>query len=498
MNLWLLRIPGLSAHRPMRWLMLALLVCCVGGVLAIDVFGSESDRWKGAVILLGFCVFFLWAFFLSTLLLMAIDTRQLRVPGILQQIMRSLLLYGLLSIVAPTALLGLLGHASLQVATLMALFSALGLALALMPRYLAVFSGLTPSLFNALWLRFQLPGFDDPRFASVAIPVVIALILVIGWRWRQLLRAGVNQPQGWSSAMVLQLRNGSWGQWSAIGENRQIRLRPDWLQAGVSLVGVGPDAPGKTLRVALGGWYVPQTMRSYAKQLGLILAIFTLPLLGFLMIVTLGRHDGTATLGHHDGQLSAVLEGGFIGALGAITVMAGPMICLFSLAWLGKRWQRTNAELPLLALLPGLGDSPRNKRELLRAGLGLPLVMHALPALLIVAAMLYWHNYAQPLSFLLLAQLITAAVTLATVLNLFSGRKLPHWATILVTGVAFVLNVLSALLPAVAWGRHPESWATMLLPPLGLAWLVLGAAMVWLGRRSWRGLMQRPHPFLPN
>jgi hypothetical protein len=33
---------------------------------------------------------------------------------------------------------------------------------------------------------------------------------------------------------------------------------------------------------------------------------------------------------------------------------------------------------------------------------------------------------------------------------------------------------------------------------LPLGWLLLTVTMAWLGRRGWRALMQRPHPFLSD
>ncbi|OOG62462.1 hypothetical protein B0E46_12510 [Rhodanobacter sp. B04] len=485
----LLRVPWFSAHRSMRWMMVFVLACCSAGAVAIGVFAPGPGQWKGVAGLLGLGLFFLWAFFLSTTLLLAIDARQLRVPGIQRQIIRSLLLCGVLTISLPAVLLGMLGEPVAPVVILLALASVLGVTFALMPRYLAALLGMTPSLLNALWYRCHLPGPDDPHFTAAGAVSVVALLLPIIWRWRQLVRAGANQPQGWSSPMVLQLRNGSWGHWSGIGENRQIRLRPVWLQPDASLTGVGPAMPRKALRIALGGWYMPQTLRSYARQLGLLLSLFALPMLGFVAIARFGRSGS---------DVSTTLTAGLVGSLGALTVIAGPMVGAFSLAWLGKRWQRVNGELPLLALLPAFGDPACAKRELLRAGLGLPLCLHGLLAVLVVAAMLHWHQYAQPLSFLLLAQLVTATVTVSALLNLFGGLALPLWAMGLTLAATFLLTVLSAMLPAMAWGHHPVGWAGAMLPPLGLGWLLLGGAMIWLGRRGWRGLMLRPHPFLLN
>ena len=33
---------------------------------------------------------------------------------------------------------------------------------------------------------------------------------------------------------------------------------------------------------------------------------------------------------------------------------------------------------------------------------------------------------------------------------------------------------------------------------LAAGWAAVTVALFWLGRRGWRGLQQRPHPFLPN
>jgi len=287
--------------------------------------------------------------------------------------------------------------------------------------------------------------------------------------------------------MVLQYRSGGWGQWSAIGDLRQLQQRPDWLQLAVSLDGVGPTAPRKALRVALGGWYLPQTWRSYARQLGLMIAFVALPLLGVAWLLHWGGQDA---------QAAVAMRGVLIGSLGMVGGVAGPMICTFSLIWLNRRWQQANAELPLLALLPGLGEPAQARRQVVRAGLGLPLVLHALLALLIGVAMLCWHGHVAMLSFLLLAQLGATTVTVAMLLNLFGGRRLSIWVTGAVLVISFVLCLSSLLLPAISWGRHPVPGVEPLLLPLVGAWLLLGAGMIWLARRGWHGLMQLPHPFV--
>ncbi len=487
--LHLLQIPWHATYRSLRWLALSVLTLCGGAAIGIGLFGGRSDRFEVAIALFGFGVLFLWAFFLSTSLLLAIDARRLRVPHIQRQIVASLLLYAVLSIALPTLLLGVIGAPVFNAAVVLALLGTGGLAFALMPRYFAVFIGLTPALANTLWSRMHLPGVGDPRFVHAALPVTLLLLLAIVVYWRRLLRAGSSRAQGWSSPMVLQYRNGSWGHWNTIGDLGQLRRRPDWLQLAVSLDGVGPTAPRKALRVALGGWYLPQTARSYARQLGLLFVFAVLPLLAVALLIHWGQNDN---------QIADILRGLLIGSLGMTSVCAGPMVGVLSLLWLSKRWQGTHAELPLLALLPGLGDPAQARRQVVRAGLGLPLALHALLLLLVGIAMLCWHGHGVMLSFLLLAQLGAAAVTVALLLNLFGGRRLSIWTNGSVLAASFMLTLLSLLLPAMSWGRDPVAGAQSALLPLVVAWMLLAAGMIWLARRGWRELVQRPHPFLPG
>ncbi|OOG53266.1 hypothetical protein [Rhodanobacter sp. C03] len=483
----LLQVPWRSAHRSLRWLSVVVFVLCLSGAIAIGTLVAKPERWVGAITLYGFGLLYLWAFFFSTCLLLAIDMRQLRVPAVQSHIVLSLLLYGALTIGLPAGVMAMFDLPVWNAVVVLALFGACGLVFALLPRFVAVFIGLMPSLLTALWRRFDLPGMADPRFAHWGFFVVLIMLATVILRWRQLLLAGPNVSMGWSSPMVIQFRSGSWGQWNNIGDNRMLRQRPDWLRPVIDFDHVGPANPRKALRIALGGWYLPQTMRSYLKQLALLICIVLLPMIGSLLLTRSG---------HLDAHVGEIAKGALLGAFGSLSVIAGPMICLLTMVWISKRWQRASAELSLLALLPGLGSPIHAKQSLLRVGLGLPLLMHALLALPAVVAMLWWQSHAVLLSFMLLAQLGAATITVAIVLNLFGGRALTTPAISLMLTAVFVLTVLSLFLPTTALGNHPMSWAASLLPPLAIAWLLLVATMSWLGRRGWRDLMQQPHPFL--
>lgn len=493
----LLQVPWRSSQTFMRWFSLVLFVLCCGGAIAFGLFATKADRWEGAVGIYGVGLVYLWAFFFSTSLLLAIEARQLRIPGLQRHAAWSLVLHGLLCIGLPVVALGLCGQPILHAAILLALFCGGGLLFALVPRYVAVFLGLTPALSNALLLRFDLPGIGDPRFDSWAGIAALLILALDVLRWHQILRADYRSLQGWSSPMVMLSGNSSWGRWGllgSLGDNRLLRQSPDWLQMNVDLDGVGPAMPRKALRVALGGWYLPQTIRSYAKQLICTFAFLLLPLLGVLLLAHAGHQDAQVADATY---VSDVLKGFFVRTLAPLSIFAGPMVCLLSLLWLARRWQRVNAELPLLALLPGLGDSTRVKQQLLCVALGLPMVFHALLVVSTGIAMLFWHGHVGLLECMLVAQLGTTAVTATGVLNLFGGYGLKNWTAGAVAIAIFVLTLLSLILPAVAWGRYPVAWVVNLFPLLGLAWLLLASAMFMLGRRGWRGLQARPHPFLP-
>ncbi|MEY2158268.1 MULTISPECIES: hypothetical protein [unclassified Rhodanobacter] len=318
----LLQIPWYSAHRQLRWMTVLVFALCSAGALALGLLAGRPDAWRGAAMLYGIGLFFVWAFFLPLSLLLAIDARLLRVPGVQCPILASLCLYGALGLGLPLAVLARAGQPLLPATALLALLGTGGLLFALMPRYLAIVIGLTPSLLNGLWRHFDLPGFTDPRTVEVMLLLIPVLLLCCAWRWRQLLRVSNGQASGWSSPMVLQFRNGSWGLWSQVGEQRLLCQRPGWLQPAVDLDDVGPTRPHRALRVALGGWYLPLTLSSHVRQLALLLGIVAVPVLSILLLDYLGPHDRDNT---------DLLKGSLVGGLGTLGVMAGPMISALSL-----------------------------------------------------------------------------------------------------------------------------------------------------------------------
>ena len=331
-----LEVPWRSSQRSLRWVSVVVFAFCCVGAAAVGLWVHKADHQAVAIAFYGFGLVYLWAFFLSTSLLLAIDTRQLRVPAIQQNIVIGLVLYAVLLIGLPVIVAAATGVPVWNTTVLLSLCSVGGLLFVLLPRFVAICAGIAPSLLTTLWHRFDLPGPFDPRFAHWAIFAVLLALVAVIVRWRQVLVAGPNQSTGWSSALVIQFRNGGWGEWNNIGDNRTLRQRPDWLQPALALDDAGPSDPRKALRVALGGWYLPQSTRSYIKQWSLALCFVALPLLGSLLLMRMGRNDA---LSHADFHVGDAAKGAILGALGTLSVIAGPMISLLTTAWISKRWQ---------------------------------------------------------------------------------------------------------------------------------------------------------------
>jgi hypothetical protein len=74
----LLLAPWRSAHAAMRWLMLIVLALCIVGGIALGMFSSKENPLWISVVLYGAGLAYAWAFFLSSLVLLASDARQLR------------------------------------------------------------------------------------------------------------------------------------------------------------------------------------------------------------------------------------------------------------------------------------------------------------------------------------------------------------------------------------------------------------------------------------
>jgi len=491
-----LLVPWHSTRRPLRWLSLSILTACSLGAVAAGHFASGPEWWLAGTTVYAFGAAYAWAFWLSTMLLVAIDARKLRLPGMQSAVHASVLLYGFLSVTMPALLLGALGADASRVALLTTLAVVGGLAFVLLPRWCAMVLGFLPALATSLRHLFKLPPFADPHWLTWCALALLVLSAVDALRWRQLLHNATDNELGLGSAMVMQFRRqsaaGNWSGLQQMDSGQLIRQRPDWMQPRADLRRTGPQDTIRTLRVALGGWYMPKTVAGHLRSVAPVLLPIAL-MVPIMALMFAGNH--TTDVMH-----AAVTSFGFGLVWGVL--FGTLMLTAMATVLIRQRWQRSNAELPLLALLPGLGDAGHVRRSLLRAALTIPLVTQLLlsaamlAVALVAARFIHLGNIA--LLLIVLPQLAAAGTMVAQVLCTLGGRKLPTWIEWLIYGPFFVLFFLSIFLPATAMGQHPWRGASLAQPWLLVAWLAMAIVLAWLGRRGWRGLLARPHPFLPN
>lgn len=488
MSTWL-TMPWRTSHASMRWLMLALMAGALAMAVWLEIHADHPGVWRVNVLMVGASVACAWAFWLSAGVLTAIDARGLRLPGAERTVVNSLLLWGALTAGVPALILGAFGGNTVQAVLWFSVATCTGLAFALLPRWCAVLMGFLPMLVTGLRAHGLLPPphtLATPANGGLAL---VALLAAITWRWHVLLRTQGGKKLGFGSAVVLQyrragIRGGLTGP-SSLDEQQWIRQRPDWLQPRPALHNAGPATPVLALRVALGGLYLPKTLVSRLRAWG-FMALILLSVSALLVFE--GNDDAHVAIWHAIGPgIAAAVV--FFGVLG-LAVGAGGLV--------RSRWQRVNAELPLLALLPGLGSPAAQQRTLLRAIFGIPVsgLLLLLAGTLIASRFLPLHG---------LGLLLVALVPLAIIANLVAStlctlgdRRLPVWGEWLQYGALTALTLASTLVPCTTLGDPPSDAIDRLEQGALAGWVALTPVIAWLVLRGWRAFITRPHPFLPT
>ena len=493
----ILSAPWRASRPSTAWVGVVLIVLALLGATALGIFSHRSDRWVACTMIVGFCEAFLWGLVMSSSVLLAIDGRQLRVPALQKTVAISVWIYGLLSVAVPAILLGVwFGHFA-PIASMLGMFCAGGFLFALLPRFLGMLAYLLPLAMNASPTWLDAPSPTSAHFVSWSTPVLLGLLVAAAWRWHRLLRKENPRAQGWSQPIVMQLRGssgrGGWNVWTGFAGGgvdtlQQIRRWPDWMQGGVNLRDCGRQHPIPTLRVALGGVFMPLTALGWLRKVALI----AVPGIIFVVLVTFQqilRHGLHAWL--------TVLGGGTPVMLVWFSAFGSMLLALVGLTQLGQRWTRANAELPLLALLPGLGQGMNLKIDLLWAILQ-PLLR--VQALLLLASMaLAWdtHMNAQAIAFVLLSQLGAAGFVVAFGLLVIGGRVPGRWSTVTIGIFGCILINVSLFVSTLSDTGTIQLGVISLQTLLVTGWIVLALMLVQLARRGWLGLRERVHPFLP-
>jgi hypothetical protein len=493
---WLIA-PWVAARSSMRWLTSVVVALSTLGAVLIIVFHAGPDGPTAAVYAWCVGLGLLWVFFLPNMLLMTMAARSLCLPGIRRDVAASLGLYAVLSIVVPTLLLACVGANALTVVLVLSLAACTCLLYALAPWYMAFAFCVVPLLADRMSNWLDLPGPSRQGFASWAAVSVVAMAVCAVLRWRQLMRCADIHTHGLRRPLILGLNRDVLGVGAAGATDdpdalHLLRQRADWLQRRIDLRHTGPRFPRRALRVALGGVLLPQTWKGRLCSLipvGLAFCVFAL-----VSLIGTGDH------GQRGHVLVDIASTGHFFFVDLFIALAGAIVVVMVVARLKHLWRSVNTELPLLALLPGLGDSRQARRALLRATLTWPLTMLAgvLLALLAMAAATRMSLLAT--TFLVLVPAGCGGMAVVLVVGIMGGwpTRLLRVCVTAIVAATCILTSLSVCLPILlfpALNPHQQFAAAC---ALALAWLLLAVVMGGVGRRGWREYHRRPHPFLAN
>lgn len=489
----ILALPWRTVHLPLRWLGggIGLLLCLVGAGVAAHVGGAGG--WRYGMMWYAFGVGYFWMCVMACLLLVAIDARRSRLPGIERAVTGSVLLYALASMALPLAMFVPMGGDAATIVLVAALAASAGMASPLLPRYFNLVFALLWALAFGLRQRLHIPMPGQPGFVPLGLAVLVVLVAACLLRWRYLVRAEAPAETGLGSSAVLQYRQhgGMGGGLLTDTPTRRGKAAGSTWNGPASstrLDGIGPHTPVRALRVAMGAQFAPQTWRGHARRFLRI----GLPLLAFIPLMAIAQ----AGDGAHDSWHKALLGMG-ISAILWLGLMGGTALMAATALSLRARWRRPNGELPLLALLPGLGHAEALRRSVVHAALGRALALHLLLLAVVLGAALAIHAGAWLVFFVALAQLGFAGTGIAATLKTLGGGLLPGWGlSLLLIGMtllagASTFGALFATLPRAAWMVPAEVMAGS-----AAAWTLAAALLAWLGWCGWQGLHRQPHPFL--
>jgi hypothetical protein len=469
-----------------RWITVLALSLMLVVCVALQWTQSLPKTALIAPVISGYGEFFVGLLFVAPFLLMAIDTRELRIPRSQSTIVLGMLLYSALWIAVPSIALALAGADFVTVLTIQTVGLLFGLTFGLLPRVFLIVAGFSPSFLGLVHIRLHYPG--KPTVLLLWLAAVV-LALVSALCWRRQVRSTDPYGEGFNKPLVLRSRSGNrtgfmnWNDWATMsGNSRQIRSQPQWMLAIANLRGTGPQNPVLSLRVGLGGWTLPKTWQSASRQWLLVLA----PIMLTMGLVYLRSPELSPAFFH------AIVFSAVVWVVG----FGSMVLSLTTIVLLQQRWSRSNAELPVLALLPGLGDGGETKKYLLRASLLPTLLWQAVLVALLVATSFVKQASALEVAIAALAEIVAVAFTPAFAFAIFGGQPPAQWIAGLVAGVSFALIGCGTAASSIL--EISRTYGAIMVISIITIWLAILAFLIGLGVRGWRGLQARPHPFLAN
>lgn len=477
----LLLLPWWATPTRARW--------WIGGVLALIVlfflgalgFAQASLQHNAFGVLITFNLV-VWVALLPNAMVLARDARALRLPALERDAVLCLLVHALLLVVVPAFLIKVAGLSAVQTLLAIGICAALAMAYACLPAYFSI-----AIVFVFLLTKSSTHVFvaevPHTAFTLWAGLVLLVLLLALAWGWRRALRGGY-AANSMHAPMIFKFRMNAWKSLQA-GNSERLRQRADWMRPQADLRRCGPAHRPLSLRVALGGLFLPQHWGSRLRNWTWI-ALWSSWVVLILCLQAWAQHPQ---------HLGAMLRRiGLLAMLGWGVGFGATMVAVIGLLRLGRMWQNVNAELPLLALLPAM-----NRRgDLLQAMLLPMLRAQGLLLALSLVCVFALHLHPEALAFIVLAQCGAIAYFVAFALLIAGGRLPSRWIVFALAIVAFALINVSLFVPTLGDASMIGLPQGSLAEWLTGTWMALGLVLAWLGHRGWVGLRERPHPYLPS
>ncbi|VXB20178.1 conserved membrane hypothetical protein [Luteimonas sp. 9C] len=355
---------GASTVRRQRFFLTAIYACLMLAAVLLGVFVSDTSdaRPTGLGFFALMANFSIWGGWFARVLLLQAASMRLRMPDMTGTTVRALSLAALITIPLPALVLSGLGVEA-PVAIGAPLLGALaGILFSVMPWPAACALLALPGLVQMLPFRISDMG---------AVPIVVASSAVLALMYvgvRMVVRTG--DPAGvptWRRPVMLYAPSGmaAWTQPDGRATPDASREREGWLFAMPRPAHAGPHAPGAAIDTLLAGVMGYVSRRDAVRQwVALLLAAAVIAVVPFRGDTPLIR--------------DALMVGASIGLLAGGWTLA---------MRLERQRQRPSAEVPELALLPGLGAPPQMISVLLHSAMRrlVHLMLAALAALLFLA-----------------------------------------------------------------------------------------------------------------
>lgn len=484
-------IPWVATSRSTHWLL---------GVVTVSIVASAilAATQLGGQMAFGLCmglscagIGVWWLMLISNAIWVARDATALRLPRIRRDANMSVWLYAVLTVAVPALLLAsALSHPLLWL-TAFALTAAGCLALLLLPSivWIPLFVGQS-ILVNANVVH--VPTLTLQELAAWLALLALVLSTLDVWLWRRMLDLSAPPGRSWMRPVIWNTRQmASLGFLGMHGRGADVLLVRSSRRIFTPIYDVsrtGPDRPIASIRVLLGRNHTPQTLVSHLRNV----AISIVFILAFAVLPNLVNWM------HERGAVRKVFVAMFAPPLGTIlwpVVIACLAVILMALAVgyaLQTRWTDTHGELPLLALLPGIGSNDRAKYNVLQASLLRPLIWLGIAFIVLCGLAAMQHMLATMLVYAPLCLASSALLAIMIVLGTLGGRPpsslgVGFWTIGIIGLIGFTCLVLSLTAPV-----------TPIRVALVAVWLGALAMLAWQASSGWRALRSRPHPFLSH